>query len=235
MKYITLMSMWRMLWLCRNWTPSRTCLSSLTVTCSSTRPSVSMNSNSSPPLTLTHTNIIIITRQQSEQTHSDRAPDNPVTLSLDLLTKGSMFGVNKSSRSPFRAQKKQTDKQNRHTLHPTHAVATELQSNWITKAHLENRLLKWISYYCYMTTTTTTKTTILRLSGFCPGQPGWAGTRRNTHLLTPIVVINRPFSNRKRSQTDAYSNRYKRGRYKILVTSVKWDTRDKREMAGDGR
>jgi len=24
-------------------------------------------------------------------------------------------------------------------------------------------------------------------SGFCPGQPGWAGTRRNIHPLTPIV------------------------------------------------
>ena len=35
----------------------------------------------------------------------------------------------------------------------------------------------------------TTTTTILRLSGLCPGQPG-AGTRRNIHPLTPIVVIN---------------------------------------------
>jgi len=31
-------------------------------------------------------------------------------------------------------------------------------------------------------------------SAFCPGQPGWAGTRRNIHPLTPIVVINRPLS-----------------------------------------
>ena len=34
----------------------------------------------------------------------------------------------------------------------------------------------------------------LWLYGFCPGQPGWAGTRRNIHPLTPVVVINRPFS-----------------------------------------
>jgi len=26
-------------------------------------------------------------------------------------------------------------------------------------------------------------TTILRLCGICPGQPGWAGTRRNIHPL----------------------------------------------------
>jgi len=43
-------------------------------------------------------------------------------------------------------------------------------------------------------TTTTTTTTILWLSGLCPGQPGWAGTRRNIHPLTPIVVINHPSS-----------------------------------------
>jgi len=36
--------------------------------------------------------------------------------------------------------------------------------------------------------------TILRLSGFCPGQPGWAGTRRNIHPLTSIMVISRPLS-----------------------------------------
>jgi len=29
-----------------------------------------------------------------------------------------------------------------------------------------------------------THTTILRLCGFCLGQPGWAGTRRNTHPPT---------------------------------------------------
>jgi len=38
-------------------------------------------------------------------------------------------------------------------------------------------------------------TTILRLSGLCPGQPGWAGTcRRNIHPFTPVVVINQPLS-----------------------------------------
>jgi len=43
-------------------------------------------------------------------------------------------------------------------------------------------------------TTTTTTTTILWLSGFCSGQPGWAGTRRNIHPLTPTLVINHPLS-----------------------------------------
>ena len=28
----------------------------------------------------------------------------------------------------------------------------------------------------------------------CPGQPGWAGTRRNIHLLTSILIINHPLS-----------------------------------------
>jgi len=39
-----------------------------------------------------------------------------------------------------------------------------------------------------------THTTILRLYGFCPGQPGWADTRKNIHPFTPIMVINRPLS-----------------------------------------
>jgi len=42
--------------------------------------------------------------------------------------------------------------------------------------------------------TVKTHTTILQLSGFCPGQPGWAGTRRNIHPLTPVMVINHPLS-----------------------------------------
>jgi len=41
---------------------------------------------------------------------------------------------------------------------------------------------------------THTNITILRLSALCPGQPGWASTRRNIHPLTPIVVISQPLS-----------------------------------------
>jgi len=43
---------------------------------------------------------------------------------------------------------------------------------------------------------TQTHTTISRLSGLCPGQPRWtgAGTRRNRHPLTRIVVISHPLS-----------------------------------------
>jgi len=37
-------------------------------------------------------------------------------------------------------------------------------------------------------------TTVLRLSGFCLGPPGWAGTKRNIHPLTPILIINHPLS-----------------------------------------
>ena len=41
---------------------------------------------------------------------------------------------------------------------------------------------------------THTHTIVLQLAGFCPGQPGWAGIRRNIHSLTPIIVINHPLS-----------------------------------------
>jgi len=37
-------------------------------------------------------------------------------------------------------------------------------------------------------------TVVFRLYGFCLGQPGWAGTRRNIHPFTPIVVISCPLS-----------------------------------------
>ena len=33
-------------------------------------------------------------------------------------------------------------------------------------------------------------------NGFCPGQPGQAGTRRNTHPLTPNMIIGHPLSSR---------------------------------------
>jgi len=38
------------------------------------------------------------------------------------------------------------------------------------------------------------QTTILWLSGLCMGQPWWAGTGRNIHPLTPIMVSNHPLS-----------------------------------------
>jgi len=44
-----------------------------------------------------------------------------------------------------------------------------------------------------MHTHTHTHTTVLRLFGFCPGQPGLAGTRRNIHPLRPIVIIKYPY------------------------------------------
>jgi len=55
----------------------------------------------------------------------------------------------------------------------------------------------WKYYHSCLTHTQTIilhkHTTVLRLYGFCPGQPGWASTRRNIHPLTPIVVINHPY------------------------------------------
>jgi len=38
-----------------------------------------------------------------------------------------------------------------------------------------------LSYSPIQYGTSTATTTILQLSGFCPEQPGWAGTRRNIH------------------------------------------------------
>ena len=32
-----------------------------------------------------------------------------------------------------------------------------------------------------------------RFITICPGLPGWAGTRRNIHPLTPLVLINHPY------------------------------------------
>jgi len=43
-------------------------------------------------------------------------------------------------------------------------------------------------------THTRTHTSILRLSGFCPKQPGWASNKRNIHSLTAILIINHPLS-----------------------------------------
>ena len=53
----------------------------------------------------------------------------------------------------------------------------------------------WPSSIVIWTTVKTYRhTTVLQLSGFCPGQPGLAGNRSNIHPLTPIVVISHPLS-----------------------------------------
>ena len=51
----------------------------------------------------------------------------------------------------------------------------------------------WHIHYLTHNTHTHTHITVVRLCGSCPGQPGWAGTRRNIHPLTLIVVINHPY------------------------------------------
>ena len=61
----------------------------------------------------------------------------------------------------------------------SYSILTQLISGFIITSH---------------THTPHTHTTVLRLFGFYPRQPGWAGTRRNIHPLTPIVVINRLLS-----------------------------------------
>jgi len=52
----------------------------------------------------------------------------------------------------------------------------------------------WMLIFTHSHTHTHTHTTILRLSGYCLGQPGWAGIRRYIHPLTPILVVICPLS-----------------------------------------
>ena len=52
----------------------------------------------------------------------------------------------------------------------------------------------WMVQKRIHTHTQHTHTAILWLTGFCPGQPRWAATRRNIRPLTPIVVISHPLS-----------------------------------------
>jgi len=56
------------------------------------------------------------------------------------------------------------------------------------------QLLNITSMHAHTHARTHTHTTTLWLSGFCPGQPEWVGTRRNIHPLTVIVVISHPLS-----------------------------------------
>ena len=58
----------------------------------------------------------------------------------------------------------------------------KLQNSWVTAEQI------------LLHTHRDTHTTVLRLYGLCPGQPGWASTKRNIHPVTPIVIINCPLS-----------------------------------------
>jgi len=61
------------------------------------------------------------------------------------------------------------------------------------RSQICNTHITWLSYERMQSNSSdTTHTTLLQLCGFCLGQPGWAGTRRNIHPLTLIVVINHP-------------------------------------------
>jgi len=79
------------------------------------------------------------------------------------------------------------------TKHITVSQLAEIDcaKNDLSQVHIEPSHLNWTGQVCcpLQFTHTHTHTTVLWLSGFCPVQPGWAGTRRNIHPLTPIVVI----------------------------------------------
>ena len=79
----------------------------------------------------------------------------------------------------------------KHTKH-THGT-TLVRTCYFLKTYYTQYHMRTLFCHAKCTYTTTT-TTILHLSGLWPGQPGWAGTRRSIHPLTPIVVINHPLS-----------------------------------------
>jgi len=66
------------------------------------------------------------------------------------------------------------------------------------KQQLENVLTRGctnhLTTFLISITHTHTHTTVLWLTGLCLGEPGLAGTRKNIHSLTPIVVISHPLS-----------------------------------------
>jgi len=68
---------------------------------------------------------------------------------------------------------------------------------WHTHTHMHKfdaRMHARMHAHTHTQPCTHTHTTVLWLSGICLGQPGWVHSRRNIHLLTPIVVINRLLS-----------------------------------------
>jgi len=82
------------------------------------------------------------------------------------------------------------------------AVTFLLSAKFHTFAHLHYRKFatKWhignppnIIYVTTLPHTLTHTHNHLRRFGFCPGQSGWAGTKRNIHPFTLIVVINHPY------------------------------------------
>ena len=84
-------------------------------------------------------------------------------------------------------------------FHPTHLTDIKIAEKHLPllQAHclmLTNWYCKLMPKFSSIMCNTHTHTTILQLSGLYPGQPGWAGTRRNIHLLTPIMVISHPLS-----------------------------------------
>jgi len=82
--------------------------------------------------------------------------------------------------------------------HPCHCYSRSKVSKWlwyVCSVYYDTlRYLDKCATVNLFTEISHTHTTILRLSGFCPEQTGWAGTRRNIHPLTPIVVISHPLS-----------------------------------------
>jgi len=76
---------------------------------------------------------------------------------------------------------------------PRYFIGKFCQILGISKLHSISWESRQNSVACCILPIATTTATILWLSGLSLGQPGWAGTRRNIHPLTPIMVINIPY------------------------------------------
>jgi len=79
----------------------------------------------------------------------------------------------------------------------SHRKRNSIKVDWSTFLSSRRKLwapyLTWPFYKTIWQMVLHSHTNMLRLCGFCPGQPGWAGTRRNFHPITLIVVINHPY------------------------------------------
>jgi len=77
----------------------------------------------------------------------------------------------------------------------THLNKVMISGEWqnVTQKAVRWPCVVWGRGMCDSTSHTQAHTTILRLSGFSPGQPRWAGTRRDIHSLTPTMVISHPY------------------------------------------
>jgi len=111
----------------------------------------------------------VITMPYCQPTNTDNTSGNSLYKTLWIIIKFCLIGRGMEQKSEI----SKLTQNHKHSL-TGQTVCTNHSDTWCEKA-------------CYMFTAHThnthTHTTVLRLCGNCPGQPGWAGTRRNIHPL----------------------------------------------------